>query len=412
LRILLASFGTRGDLQPVLALALGLRAAGHTVTLAGPPNFTTWIRSYGLRFEAVGSDVEKAANEVAFNIPLAIQAMRKEIHAHFETIAPLAREADAIVGAAIHCASVSLGEAYGIPAFYGFFSPQMLPSRHHAPAFVRNQHMPPWANKLTWSGLRLLWRLILSNTITEERHKLGLAPVAETWEHLLSSHPLFAGDPVLAPLPDDGPGGIFTTGPWLLPETEPLDAELEAFLQAGPPPVYIGFGSMPDARPEQTTRMLLDTVRNLGVRAVISSGWARLGLSDVPNSIRIVGPTSHSKLFPRCAAVVHHGGAGTTIAAANAGVPQLIVPHAFDQFHCARDLPLLGVAPPSIAKTRLTSARLEAALRICLDDQAMQAKAREVATRTIRDGVTRTVRHIEAVAAGEFKARRGSLHAV
>lgn len=404
MRILIAAFGSRGDVQPMLALALGLRDAGHVVTFAAPPNFAAWIRSFDLRFEPVGSDVEKAIEEIGLNVLKGMRAMRNEVHQQFDEIAPLARGADVLIGASIHCASVSFGEAQGIPAFYAFFSPLIAPSRHHAPPFVSLHGLPRWANALVWSGMRLTWRALIGAELNEERRKLGLAPLRETWEHILGHNPLFAGEPALAPLPPDARADIVTTGAWLLPETGPLDPELEAFLSGGPPPVYIGFGSMPDPKPERTTRILLDAIREAGVRAVISSGWARLGLKELPDSVRVIGPAPHSMLFPRCAAIVHHGGAGTTMAAANAGVPQVIVPHAFDQFHCSRLIPALGVAPPSIPKAKLTSARLASAIRACLDNATMQSKARQLATRTVRDGVARAVTHIERVAAAKKRA--------
>jgi vancomycin aglycone glucosyltransferase len=162
---------------------------------------------------------------------------------------------------------------------------------------------------------------------------------------------------------------------------EPLPADLEQFLAAGPPPVYLGFGSMTDPDPGATTRRFLDAIAQLGGRALISRGWARLGAGPLPAGVMAIDPVSHVSLFPRLAAVVHHGGAGTTHTAARAGVPQVIVPHVLDQFYFARCAESLGVAPPPLRRTRFDVPRLVATLRGVLDSRTLGVRARDLAAR-------------------------------
>jgi len=159
-------------------------------------------------------------------------------------------------------------------------------------------------------------------------------------------------------------------------EGEPLPRKLEGFLESGPPPVYLGFGSMTDPDPARTTQRLLDAITRLGCRALISKGWAGIGDGALPEGVMAIGAVSHASLFPRLAAVVHHGGAGTTHAAARAGVPQVIVAHVLDQFYFARRIHDLGVGPPAIPRARLTPERLAETLRATLDNDIVHERAR------------------------------------
>jgi vancomycin aglycone glucosyltransferase len=145
--------------------------------------------------------------------------------------------------------------------------------------------------------------------------------------------------------------------------------------------VYFGFGSMPDSRPQATTRILLDAIAALGCRAVIGAGWAELGCTALPEGVIEIGSVSHPELFARCAAVVHHGGAGTTTTAARSGAPQLIVPHLADQFYWARRIAQLGLGAPSIPRGRLDAPSLIAAVGAVLDNEIVAERAREVGER-------------------------------
>jgi vancomycin aglycone glucosyltransferase len=158
----------------------------------------------------------------------------------------------------------------------------------------------------------------------------------------------------------------------------PLPEKLERYLAAGPAPVFLGFGSMADPDPAATTRRLLEAIEALGCRALISHGWAGLGEVPLPEHVMALGDVSHARLFPRVAAVVHHGGAGTTHSAARAGVPQVVIPHMLDQFYFARRVHELGVGPPAIPRKRLTVARLVETLRATLDNEQLAHRAAQL----------------------------------
>jgi vancomycin aglycone glucosyltransferase len=164
-------------------------------------------------------------------------------------------------------------------------------------------------------------------------------------------------------------------------DTPPLPEKLDAFLASGPPPVYFGFGSMTDARPGETTGTLLEAARRAGFRALISQGWAGLADGPLPSEAMSVGPVSHARLFPRVAAVVHHGGAGTTTAAARAGVPQLVVPHLVDQYYWQERVLALGLGPRAPRRRKLQVESLAAALSACRDNEVLVDRASEIGRR-------------------------------
>ena len=161
---------------------------------------------------------------------------------------------------------------------------------------------------------------------------------------------------------------------------DPLPPALEAFLSAGPPPIYIGFGSMPDPQAALTTGLFEAACKQLSRRMVLSRGWAGFGAGLSKQHI-VVDSVSHARLFPRVAAVVHHGGSGTTSAAMRAGVPQLVVPHFADQYHFGGLVEDLGIGAPPLARTRLTARRLAERLERLLEDGEARARAKLIAER-------------------------------
>jgi UDP:flavonoid glycosyltransferase YjiC (YdhE family) len=396
LRILVIPAGTRGDVQPALALAAGLRERGHDVRFAAAPNFEGWVRSYGLPFLPFGRDVEVMLREVGISVPRALECMRREIHGQFEETAGFVEGVDAVVGATLQAAVRSHCEIRGIPYFHVFYSPQLLPSDDHPPPFFTRHGWPAWANALAWSGTRRLSDVLFLRFINEERRALGLPPAADLWSYVLSGHLLLAADELIAPLPPDVSRPVVTTGAWMLPERDDIDPGLARFLEEGPAPVYLGFGSMPDKSPRATMAIVADAVRKSGVRALVSSGWAKLQARDLPDTMRVIGQTPHGKLFPRVRGVVHHGGAGTTATAARAGVPQLIVPHLFDQHHWAHRIQAVGLSPQPLPRHRFTAELLADRLRQLTRDDALLERARRLAKLLPQDGVNRAIAHIES----------------
>jgi vancomycin aglycone glucosyltransferase len=403
MRIALSAIGTRGDVQPMIALGLALRARGHDVRLCAPPDFHDSTIDAGLPFFPVGQDVHEMMTVTCRDVvrkPLApLRVMDDVVRFQFDDLRKACEGAEVLVGGGVQIAGPSIAEQLGIPYFYAGYCPVVLRSREHpSPLFV-NQHRSGAANLLSWWACERFFNFIMLKRVNRERAGLGLEPVKSVYEYCFGSgQTLLATDPILVGAPSDARQGVLTTGFWYYDDEtgiEPLDAELLRFLDAGPAPVYVGFGSMPAEDPEALTRKIVQAVVASGQRAVLHRGWAGLGGSDLPESIHVVGSVSHPKLFPRMAAIVHHGGSGTTANALRAGVPQVVVPHIVDQYYWAARVRRLGVGPPAPTMRKLDVAKLATAIRTAAQSAGLCDRAQETATLVDRDGLERAVGAIE-----------------
>jgi vancomycin aglycone glucosyltransferase len=408
-KIVLATSGSRGDVQPMVALALRLREAGHSVKLCAPPNFKGWADHLELPFASVSIDMKALLilhrEQIARPFTLATKlggTLRDDINLQFATLPAALGSADMLVGASLLLAGPSLAEARGIPYFHVALCPQTLLSLEHPPPIVPFATRKRSVNRLLWGVQRIFFNRLLRSTLNRNRAALGLGKIDDVFDHIGRGGLLVASDPELAPVPGDVTVPFVQTGAWPLPTSGELPGALERFLDSGPPPVYIGFGSMTVADPAATTHLIIDALHASGRRAVISQGWAGLGERKLPESCCLAGNVHHALLFPRMAVIVHHGGAGTVAVAARAGVPQIIVPHLLDQYYWADRLHRIGLSPPSIPQTRLTAEKLTSAVDECLSDGEMKSRA-EMVRRDLSgagDGIAAAVAQLESTLEG------------
>jgi len=410
MRIVVSPAGSRGDFQPMLALAVGLRAAGHDVLMVVSPNFEPEAQAFGIPMAPVGLDVEaymRSSRVEASPLRAAYELFRmgrSEVVRLIDESLPLMKGADVIIGAGAQIAAPTVCELTGIPYVYFAYAPHTLRSEHH-PAFTMPfQGLPRLVNRALWSTFVGTLRAAFGGPLDAKRAALGLGPVKDWYDHFFPiSRMILAADPELAPLPPDLRLPRPPTGALHLPDHRPLDPALERFLDEGPPPVYIGFGSMPDRRPERTTKLIIDAARAAGTRLVLSSGWARYGAGVAADDVHVVGSASHNLLFPRVAAVVHHGGAGTTGAALRAGRPQVVVPHAFDQFGWARCVVEAGIGPQSLARSDLSTSALTHRLQAVIGEHRYARRAGEIAAVVqARDPIDAAIRAVEAILSQTF----------
>lgn len=393
MRILLSTIGSRGDVQPLLALAHEIRATGHEARLCVPPDFREWIEQAGFAVTTIGPPLRammrpgSATAAAPITAERAREMMEGSIVAQFETIAAAAEGCDLIVGAtALQIAAPSIAERLGVPYLFVAYCPNVLPSAHHAPPVLPMRgdgvSAPSADYSEQWAQDARRWNDNCGSILNAQRIARGLQPIDDVRSHVLTARPWLAADATLGPWPDAPDRIAHQTGAWLLRDDRPLDAALEAFLDAGEPPVYFGFGSM--RAPEQLSRTMIESARAAGRRAIVSRGWAELLLIDEADDCIAIGEVNQPALFSRVAAVVHHGGAGTTTAAALAGAPQVIVPQLYDQHYWAQRVHQLGAGVAHAAGVP-TTASLTSALHDALQP-SIATRARSVAATIRRDG--------------------------
>jgi vancomycin aglycone glucosyltransferase len=383
--MLISAVGTRGDVQPALALALAARQLGCDVRLCVPPNFTGGATDLGFDAQPIGVEMRPPRPGEA---PPAIPDL---ITDQFEAVGAAAEGCGLIVGAGAHQYAVrSVAERLGIACVVAVYAPVALPSPELAPAGFREAPPDAAAIRRLWAEHRQGWNDRALERVNANRARLGLSPVDDVLGHILGDRPWLAADPVLGPTPATPGLEVVQTGAWLLPASEPLPPEVEAFLADGPAPVYLGFGSMPAA--PDVVRPLVGAVRALGRRAILSAGWAGLEATDDGRDVLTIGDVNHQALFPRLAAVVHHGGAGTTTAAALAGVAQVAAAMFSDQFYWGGRLRELGVGA-TLPAAELSAEALAAVLRATLEP-AVAERARALAPRLRVDGAAVAARRL------------------
>ena len=392
MRVLLSTIGSRGDVQPLVALAVELKALGQDVRLCVPPDFREWIAGLGLSVTSIGPELRstakpKAAPAAPISPELRRQMIEGTVAAQFETITAAAEGCDLIVGAtALQVAAPSVAEHMGIPYVFAAYCPAVLPSPRHAPPVlgVLGDKPTPAMDDYSelWAADARRWNDTWGTLINSRRASLGLPAVSDVHRYVITDRPWLAADHTLGPWPGPANGAVFQTGAWILPDESPLLPELEAFLDAGEPPVYFGFGSI--RAPEQLSRAMIESARALGRRAILYRGWADLSLiDDAPDGLTI-GDVNQQALFKRVAAVVHHGGAGTTTAGARAAAPQVVIPKHYDQHYWAGRVHDLGIGTAHAGSIPTTDS-LTAALERTLQPE-VAARARAVAATVRSDG--------------------------
>ncbi|HUR00967.1 MAG TPA: glycosyltransferase [Nonomuraea sp.] len=387
MRVLLSTYGSRGDVEPLVGLAVRLRALGAEVRMCAPPDreFAELLAGVGVPLVPIGSPM---GTMVAPSSASAASRRVSELAAQFGPVAAAAEGCDALLATGLaHFASRSVAEELGIPYVYATFCPFLLPSPHHAPPplLLPGQQLPPEGtdNRALWDLNAQTFNALHGEALNAHRASVGLPPVDDVRTFIFTDRPWLAADPTLSPWQETSELDVVRTGAWILPDERPLPADLVAFLDAGTPPVYVGFGSMRRVS-EDVARVAIEAIRTQGHRVLVGRGWAGLGLIDDRDDCFVVGEANHQALFGRVAAVVHHGGAGTTTTAALAGAPQLVVPQGADQPYWAGRVAELGIGAAHDGPTPTTES-LSAALKAALTPET-RARAAAVAGTDRTDG--------------------------
>ncbi|MBA3470565.1 MAG: glycosyltransferase family 1 protein [Herpetosiphonaceae bacterium] len=424
MRLTLLTWGTRGDIQPYVALGTGLQAAGHTVRLAAPALFKDMVIEHGLEFFPLAGDPRQMIANETTNTRLEtrnpLQAMRHITQLFAPLIEPMLDDglkacagADAIIYGPFVWAGAHIAEALDVPCMLAVLCPLYPTSAFPNPMTVPNSSLGGLLNRSTHTmSLKWTW-FPYQREINRLRHsRLGLRPLrfaGSMYGACEKRLPQLMGYSAhVMPKPSDWPEWVHVTGYWFLPPAPAWrpPAKLVAFLEDGPPPLYIGFGSMHSANAEHDTTVVLKSLAALKQRAILTSGWGGLRPSDLSDQVFMVDAVPHDWLFPQMRALVHHGGGGTVGAGLCAGVPSVIVPFLAEQPFWGHRLHTLGVSPPVIPHQQLSVGALTAALKKVIHDERMQQRVAALGEQIrAEDGIHSATTIIEEQAQQRLTAR-------
>jgi sterol 3beta-glucosyltransferase len=395
MHITILTIGSRGDVQPYLAFAIGLKNAGYTVRLATHAKFEQDILGYGLEFAVInGNPQEAIASEAGQKFmqtknPLVLPSRFAGL---LKTIIETAlldswnacQGTDVIISGSIVFWGFDIAQKLGVPCYYATMQPftptKELPIQGTPPELEK---LGGFYNKLTYIVLNQIFWLVFRNPVNQFRQNILKMPASPIWPDPLTYmmrakvNFLSAISPSVIPQPSDWSEYENMTGYWFLdaPEDFVPPQDLVEFIKAGTPPVYIGFGSMSGQQAEEVTKIALAALVKTKQRGIFLTGWSGVENVDLPEHIFQISSIPHSWLFPQMACIVHHGGAGTTAATFRAGVPGIIIPFLGDQPFWGYQSVKLGVSPVTIPRDKLTVDALAAAIIRAVEDKEIRQNA-------------------------------------
>lgn len=394
MRLTLLTIGSRGDVQPMVALGQGLRRAGHEVQIATFGSFRPLVEEAGLRLAPLAgvgqtltdSEEGRAMLESGENIVKHVRAIRAISHklvqteGYWESLYDACHQAEAIIYHYTAPQGFHLAEKFGIPAIVAAIAPSVVPTRAFPhPFWPGEPRSRATFNRFTHLVCeQFMWQPFRSMVNQWRRQHLGLPPVPlrGPYPQIRRSLVLYAFSPTLVPRAPDWDEQVQVTGFWFMefPPWQP-DRRLTDFLAGGSTPVYVGFGSVGSMGEEAALGIVREALRLSGQRGVVNVSSAHLRAQEPASNFLPVDDVPHEWLFPRMAAVVHHGGSGSTGAGLRAGVPNVVVPFFSDQPFWGRRVAAVGAGPAPIPRKELTPERLAAAITTAVNDSSIRHNA-------------------------------------
>jgi len=392
MKIACVILGTRGDFQPMLALATGLIKKGHEVIICAPSENEQLARKYNCQFVVFGPEIKRAIKENpekqtgGVAVKISPRHGKKIIEDQIKLLPEKIKGVDLVLGAGIvvgvHTAADILKVPYRLIVFY--------------PVILGTTKDDPLKNRMMFAFGRLMMNLVIKGLINKQRANYGLSPIKDIWEHWMGENVIVACDKELNKA-RDGSAFVFTqTGFMLLPSKDRLPAEVDTFINSGKPPVYIGFGSNPIVNTEKYCQIFEQVSKATNQRLIISKGWAEFPVSNA-RDILYVDEMPFELLFPRLAAVIYHGGTGTMAAITRAGIPQAAFPFMGDQFDNRNQIVKLGLGPMTCDFKKMTAESISSAITECVTDDKYKKNALEISHRLQKvNGIELTVQLIES----------------
>ncbi len=406
MKIIISAFGTRGDVQPAVVLAIELQKRDHDVTLLISQGMETLPIVYGIPYLIYKGDSAKEQFGKLGGSFKAGSEILKRVKDHMivqaNELPEICKDADVLLGNCLDPFASSVAEYCNIPFLRIALTP--IFGGENRPTTIPLQSLPLWGNKIMWKIGISMWELMFKPQINKARKILDLAPIKNYNNYIQSSPTILCLDDDLAPPAPQWPSNVTYTGYPFLNVREDLSEDLKEFIEDGELPVYIGFGSMGNDDPLAITKIIVEAVEKAGVRVIVNKGWANLGGVDLNKNILEIDNIPHSALFEHVGGVVHHGGAGTIHTAAKAGCPQLIIPHITDQFYYGESVSLNELGPKPIPFNKINVHRLTKGL-IELNNSKFKKSAITFAQKIHNDGSVKTIDAIENYVSS-FSAKR------
>ncbi|MEA4890388.1 MAG: glycosyltransferase [Clostridiaceae bacterium] len=409
MRFSFITIGSRGDVQPFIALGKGLQRKGHSVQICAMNVFQDYIESEGFKYAFMAGSAELVmekliGEQVSFvkyfkNLKGLLEPIKSEFLTDIENAC---KDADCVLYSTLGSVAYHVCEKFKIPCFRVFFCP-LDPTGEFPAMTAPRLPLGKIYNRFTFKSGDLLWSHATRTLLNDWRTAMGLAPIKrfqfpyrEIGGKLIPT--LYAYSPTLAPKPKEWDDCRYVTGFWIqdiFSNWEPQQ-ELIKFLQSGEKPVYIGFGSTVGGDFNRMLDVVLESLQRTKQRALLSAGWRHIGNRELPANVMLIDNVPHEWLFRQVKAVSHHGGAGTTAAGIRAGVPSVIVPFGGDQPYWGDRVYQLGIGTKPIWCKKLTAERYAQAINIAVSDEEMQKRAAAFGKKLRdEDGVAKAIAVIE-----------------
>lgn len=402
MHITILALGSRGDIQPYAVLGSGLKSAGHQVRFITFESFASLIVELGLDFHPIPGDAQAIVAGGGANMLGLVRSFTSLAKGYAQNLSdPHLGETDLIINqlpGGLY--GFDLAEKYNLPMLLASVIP--LARTSTMPLMGFPNLLLPGYNRLTYSvGEKVLWQMFRSviNEWRIQTLKLPPLPPKGYFDQLgTRKFPILNGfSEHVVPRPADWNEHIRITGYWFAEEKHwDPPADLLHFLDAGKPPVFIGFGSMPIKNPRQTTEMILEALNRSGQRGILHSGWGGLGDISLPENVFKIKYAPYDWLFPRMSMIFHHGGSGTTAYALRSGTPSCVIPFVFDQFYWGKRNADLGVGPQPIPFIKLTVEKLTQAIQAGIYTSEIQHSAADLGKKIrVENGIRTAINLIE-----------------
>ena len=384
--------GTRGDVQPMVALAIGLRSKGHEMQFFAPPENQALVEEYGFRFIPFGPNYKKLLEESkkkkgSVSRVLAPKIVVREALNQIHQLPGLIQQTDLILGVGFVLGVHTVADLLKVPYRFVIFYPSLLGPANTDPRMFR----------LAFRSGKILTNLFLRKKINRFRRMSQLSTVQGVWDHWMGEEVLVACDPELNPVREGISFKTVQTGSLILKSSGTLSKATENFLSQGPPPVFIGFGSNPLADKDQFLQLIRQVAASTQQRLLVSPGWSGLS-GESTNDILFIGEEPFDILFPHLSAIVFHGGTGTLALAARAGLPMAAFPFLADQFDNRNRIAALGIGPKTCDFKDISAEKLILTVNDLLNNPDFKRVAVELAKKLeSKDGLESTIQLIESI---------------